>query len=224
MPPCGFLQKRRTVGWAEQREAQRDLITDVVGLHFVQPKLRCFFLIFRSRWEIVHMPKNEEKEIERYKAMQAYQLELVRATNVFEHAALKPPFILNGGALVVMMALLGAIWKDNGQLAEKGLLVYALACWGVGLFFAAIAAASGYQSQFAFLKARHRELDAEHANDARDRIEVRRNLSEQKAEGTRGVNWRTWAKVCVGFSLLLFLAGVVIGVIALLKSISSTTG
>jgi len=169
------------------------------------------------------MPKNKEKEIERYKAMQAYRLELVRATNVFEHAALKPPFILNGGALVVMMALLGAIWRDNGQFAEKGMLIYALICWGAGLFFAAIAAASGYLSQFAFLKARHKELDAEHAKDARDRIEVRRNLTDQKIEGKRGIIWRDWAKVCVVLSLLLFLAGVVIGANALLMSISPVT-
>ena len=33
-------QKLGIVGWAEQREAQRDLITDIVGLHFVQPNLR----------------------------------------------------------------------------------------------------------------------------------------------------------------------------------------
>jgi hypothetical protein len=32
----------RIVGWAEQREAQRDLITDIVGLHFVQPNLRYY--------------------------------------------------------------------------------------------------------------------------------------------------------------------------------------
>ncbi|MEK7303995.1 MAG: hypothetical protein AAB174_02985 [Pseudomonadota bacterium] len=169
------------------------------------------------------MPKNKEKEIERYKAMQAYRLELVRATNMFEHAALKPPFILNGGALVVVMALLGAIWKDHGQFAERSLLVYALACWVIGLFFAAIAAASGYQSQFSFLKSRHRELDAEHAKDKGDKNEVRRNLSDKKIEGERGENWRVWAKVCAGLSLLLFLAGVTIGVTALLKSILPVT-
>ncbi len=170
------------------------------------------------------MPKNKEKEIERYKAMQAYCLELVRATNAFEHAAIKPPFILNGGALVVVLALLGAIWKDTGNFAEKNLVVYALACWGFGLFFAACAAALGYQSQFAFLKARHRELDAEHAKDANDKEEVRRKLREQNTEGERGVSRRAWAKACVGLSLLLFLAGIVVGVVALLKSIPSAAG
>jgi hypothetical protein len=170
------------------------------------------------------MNKNKEKEIERYKAMHAYRLELVRATNAFEHAALKPPFILNGGALIVVMALLGAIWKDNGQFAEKGLLIYSLIFWGAGLFFAAIAAASGYLSQFAFLKARHKELDAEHAKDARDRNEAHRNLSGQKTGGKLGIFWRAWAKACVGLSLLLFLAGVVIGAKALLMSISPPTG
>lgn len=170
------------------------------------------------------MLKNKEKEIERYKAMQAYCLELVRATNAFEHAAVKPPFLLNGGALVVVLALLGAIWKDTGNFAEKNLLVYALACWGVGLFFAAIAVALGYQSQFAFLKARHRELDAEHAKDANDKKEVSRKLHEQKIEGKRGVSWRAWARGCVGLSLLLFLAGVAVGFAALLKSIPPTAG
>lgn len=166
------------------------------------------------------MRKNKEKEIERYKAMHAYQLELVRATNAFEHATLKPPFILNGGALVVVMALLGAIWKDGNQFVDKGMLVYALACWGAGLLLASIASAFGYQSQFSFLKARHRELDAEYAKDAGKKNEVRRNLALQEIEGKRGISRRGWAKICIGFSLLLFLVGIAIGVIALLNNIS----
>ncbi len=167
------------------------------------------------------MLKNKEKEIERYKAMQAYCLELVRATNAFEHAAIKPPFILNGGALVVVLALLGAIWKDAGSFTDVNLLVYALAGWGFGLFFAACAAVLGYQSQFAFLKARHRELDAEHAKDANDKEGARRKLREQNTEGEHGASRRGWAKACVGLSLLLFLTGVVVGATALLKSIPS---
>jgi len=78
------------------------------------------------------MLKDKEKEIERYKAMHAYVVELVRATVAFEHAAVKPLFILNGGALVVVFALLGAIWNDRGQFAEKRWLVAALVCWGRG--------------------------------------------------------------------------------------------
>jgi hypothetical protein len=99
---------------------------------------------------------DHEKEIERYKAMHTYCLELVRATNEFEHAALKPPMILNGGALVVIIAFLGAIWQQGSSFADKHLLIGALACWGIGLFLAGTAAAFGYQSQFSFLKARHR--------------------------------------------------------------------
>lgn len=166
------------------------------------------------------MSNNKDKEIERYKAMQAYCLELVRATNAFEHAATKPPFILNGGALVVVMALLGAIWKDNGNIVEKNLLVYAILCWGFGLFFAGVGVAFGYLSQFAFLKARHRELDAEHAKDANKHDEVGRKLCEQKIEGERGINRRAWAKAFIGLSLLLFLGGLAIGFTALLKNIS----
>lgn len=175
-------------------------------------------IVVNSPRELAHQMKIKEKEIERYKAMQAYCLELVRATNAFEHAATKPPFILNGGALVVVLALLGAIWKETGKFAEKNLLIYALVCWGVGLFLAAIAVALAYQSQFAFLKARHRELDAEDAKDTNDKEEVRRKLREQRIEGERGINRRAWAKVCVGFSLLLFLVGVTLGFTALLKS------
>ena len=36
-------RSKRIVGWAEQREAQHDIIADIVGLHFVQPNLRAGF-------------------------------------------------------------------------------------------------------------------------------------------------------------------------------------
>jgi len=165
------------------------------------------------------MLKDKEKEIERYKAMHAYVVELVRATVAFEHAAVKPLFILNGGALVVVFALLGAIWNDRGQFAEKRWLVAALVCWGVGVFLAAITTAFGYRSQLAFLKHRHRELDAEHARDADNQEEVCRRVSQQEAEGKRGMSLRRWAEICGLFSLLLFLAGVVLGFVALFRSV-----
>lgn len=165
------------------------------------------------------MLTDKDKEIERYKAMHAYIVELARATAAFEHAAIKPLFILNGGALVVVFALLGTIWNDSGKFAEKGWLVAALACWGVGLFFAAISAALGYKSQHAFLKHRHRELDAEHARDANNQEEVRQRVCQQEAEGKRGVNLRTQAEVCGLLSVLLFLAGVITGFVALFRSV-----
>src|SRR3990172_5283938 len=120
------------------------------------------------------MAKNSAKDVERYKAERAYELELLRATTAFEHAVLKPTFLLNGGALVIVFALLGTIWKDKGQFAGVDVLILAIGCWAAGLASAAVASVLGYLSQWAFLKARHRKLDSERALDAKHNEEARR--------------------------------------------------
>ena len=59
----------------------------------------------------------EDAKLVRYKAIRAHELELNRATGAFEHAALRPVVILNGGALVAFLSLLGAVWEPDNKPA-----------------------------------------------------------------------------------------------------------
>ena len=101
------------------------------------------------------MPDNDDNalqenlNIEIYKALRAHELELNRATAAFEHAALRHTTLLNGGALVAFLTLLGAIWKDDNvpSLEQVGL---AILLWSVGLFMAALATVFAYRSQRMF--------------------------------------------------------------------------
>jgi hypothetical protein len=70
--------------------------------------------------------------LERYKALRAHELELNRATAEFERAVLQPLFLLNGGASVAVLGLLGAvserITKEGIQQVDMGLYF-----WAIGL-------------------------------------------------------------------------------------------
>jgi hypothetical protein len=74
------------------------------------------------------------KKLERLKHTYGLEYEMIRATAAFEHATLRPLFILNGGALVAYLALLGAGRIDFpiGRLA--------VLAWAIGLIAAAVAA------------------------------------------------------------------------------------
>ncbi len=50
-----------------------------------------------------------QRRIEHFKARLSAGIELQRATAAFEHAAIKPLYLLNGGAAVAMLALYGSI-------------------------------------------------------------------------------------------------------------------
>ena len=66
------------------------------------------------------MTPDEEKaqrRLERLKFRIAHSIELIRATAAFEHAALRLPVILNSGALVAFLALIGALQGRNGNVA-----------------------------------------------------------------------------------------------------------
>lgn len=73
--------------------------------------------------------------------------ELTRATAAFEHAAIKPLYFLNGGALVAVLAFAG---KCPGMALG---IRYAMLCWLLGLIFATLTTFAGYFSQHSFYKA-----------------------------------------------------------------------
>ncbi len=78
--------------------------------------------------------------------VRAARRKLQEATGAFEHAALNPPFLLNGGALVVVLAY---IKSAGAERISSNLAIYAVACWGLGLLSAAFAIACGRCSKTA---------------------------------------------------------------------------
>ena len=56
---------------------------------------------------------SDKYSVEIFNAVKEHELELNRATAAFEHAALRPGIILNGGAAVAFLTLLGALTKQN---------------------------------------------------------------------------------------------------------------
>lgn len=148
-------------------------------------------------------------EMERLKGSWASALELQRATNAFEHAVMKPAYLLNGGALIVVMTYLGAgkAMSEFEGAINFSTAVEALGAWVLGLVAAFLATFLGHESQLAFYKAHGHRMTAtrlrddgktesvdEHDRDAERLVDV--------AKRCRG-GWR----VSVIVSALLFLLG-----------------
>jgi hypothetical protein len=91
-----------------------------------------------------------------YKAHRAHELMLNEATSAFEHAAIAPLLLLNGGGAVAFLTLLGAVSDPKARFsASIGWAVTAAVAWAVGLVLGALAASFGLVSQRAFSK-KHR--------------------------------------------------------------------
>ena len=84
-----------------------------------------------------------------------HSLELAKATIAFEHAALRPLYLLNGGAIVAVLAFFGAIAKEQPSVFRE-MVLYSLpgfGFWAAGLCAAMKATSAGYRSQLSFYKA-----------------------------------------------------------------------
>lgn len=95
-----------------------------------------------GRWKIVV-----------YESQRAHELELNRATAAFEHAVVAPLFLLNGGAAVAFLTLLGAASAANSTLTvDANWSKWAIAMWAGGLFTATWAVGFGYYAQRDFTR------------------------------------------------------------------------
>jgi hypothetical protein len=91
---------------------------------------------------------------EAYKAVRAHEVMLNQATSAFQHAILAPLVVINGGAIVAYLTLVGALLADAGwppvNLAVAGAAVMA---WGGGLTLAMLATRAAFESQRSVSKA-----------------------------------------------------------------------
>ena len=97
----------------------------------------------------------EVDAVEAYRAVRSHEVMLNQATSAFEHAVLVPLTALNGGAIVALLTLAGAV-ADKSPL-PAGWLVGASTAWALGLIAAALAASCAFQRQRA-INAGHRAL------------------------------------------------------------------
>ncbi len=154
-----------------------------------------------------------EREIAVYQAQRAHELELNRATSSFEHAMVSPLLLLNGGAVVAFLTLLGATsTKPSDFDLDRGFAVAAVVAWVLGLVAATLSVHAGYAAQQSFSKAarlRRERIERSLLTDSPLRAALRRPSSDKPEDAAdRGralqARWRAmfWA------SLASFLTGV----------------
>ena len=164
----------------------------------------------------------DDKEFKRRYGLQQIELqhrrsvELLKATAAFEHATLRPPFVLNGGALVVYLALFGVLRSSEHGEINLYYSIAAMTAWVVGLVLTFSAVACAYYSQRNFEKAQRRLIEALDAEFAGDQRLVGKRETERAAVNKRGHAQRKWATFLVTVSFLAFVIGVGLGMYAVI--------
>jgi hypothetical protein len=175
-----------------------------------------------------------EMRMKIYDAVRAHELELNRAAIQFEHAILSPLFLLNGGAAVAFLTLVGAASGTESSL-EIDATVAGLACalWAIGLGAAALATYLGFQSQRRYTRverlrrqavervilASDQELVETVAPDsARYKDDAARSPWTMEAERAAGWRLQKAFHVAAAVSLIIFSAGVVFAAVSVLSA------
>jgi hypothetical protein len=145
-----------------------------------------------------------ELKKERLKHLYHLEYEAIRATAAFEHAALRPLFLLNGGALIAYLILYGPLRHGMHFWIGK----YALVLWMGGLIAATLTAFLEARSQLASRKHRGQEIaDAEIELGLRSPASVSEKTRHNAVYAGRAQRYRVTAVAAGIFSLALFVAG-----------------
>jgi hypothetical protein len=169
------------------------------------------------------MDRDRDIALDVYRAVRAHELELNRAAVQFEHATLAPLLLLNGGAAVAFLALLGATSETDAALnASTNWAVAACAFWAIGLAAATLATYLAFQSQRHYTRVeRLRREDVERLlleGHSMAEIVAPPDPEDRTVRGERAKGWERqkqfhWA---AGFSLLAFVVGGVLAGVAVL--------
>ncbi len=148
----------------------------------------------------------------------AHELELNRATAAFEHGVLSPLYLLNGGAVIAFLTLVGAASADDSSLTiDTGWAVAAVGVWAAGLAAAALATWFGLQAQRGYaIGERSRRLTVERliASDAvADAASTDVSCEASALWETAGSNQRRFGGL-IAASILLFLVGAAAAAVA----------
>ena len=175
-----------------------------------------------------------EMRMQVYDAVRAHELELNRAAVQFEHAVLSPLFLLNGGAVVAFLTLVGAA-SGSGSTFDIDETVAGLACvlWAIGLGAAAMATYLGFQSQRRYTRVERLRRQAVErvilASDpdlveivAPDSARYKNDAARSKwtVKDEREAGWRLQKAfhVAAAVSLILFGGGVLVAAVSALSA------
>jgi hypothetical protein len=180
-------------------------------------------LVTRAPKDPENASEKPENERAIYQGQREHELELNRATAAYEHAIVSPLFLLNGGAVVAFLTLLGTATKKESTLSmDIAVATLAVFVWALSLLVAAAEVRAGYESQQRFTRAvRTRRQLMEHALPSRSaltevlqpapdkfiRADVLNNLTRLMEEARDRQSewlWRTQ------LSLVGFIAGAVV--------------
>ena len=148
-------------------------------------------------------------EIEVYRAVRAHELELNRAAIGFEHAILAPLFLLNGGAIVAFLTLLGATTSTSSNLD----VAPACISWAGGLLLGVAANYFVFHSQRRFTRVerlRRQEVERELLlGNARLTaiVTLEKRQYDRERERKGGERWQLAMNLAIGGSVLAFLTG-----------------
>ncbi len=86
-----------------------------------------------------------------YKSIRAHELMLNQATSAYEHATVAPLILVNGGAAIAYLTLVGALSKGaQGLAVSAGYVIAAVSMWGLGLVSAQLMVSHGLSEQRAW--------------------------------------------------------------------------
>lgn len=122
----------------------------------------------------------------------ALDLEVFKSVYEYGRLALNSAILVNGGASVAMLALLGSLVEAKAQFHAA--LLWALLCFAIGVFAGGVATGCTYLSQYHYVHSTDRPTPA---------------------------RWRTAAVWFAGGSFMVFLLGVVFALIAFARGISA---
>lgn len=167
-------------------------------------------------------PPADKKERNRFRYAEI--TELLRATNAFEHAALRPPFLMNGGAVVVYLALYGTIITSESAAVRDSistpLAIAAMVIWIVGLIAGASAVAFGYYHQFNFRKESSARVRCAWAEDDGQPDEADAHHAAAEEHGNKAVRQRRCAECSWALGIGCFVFGVVLAILSILQLVN----
>ncbi|KZE94845.1 hypothetical protein AVP42_00772 [Agromyces sp. NDB4Y10] len=159
-----------------------------------------------------------DRDLAIYEAQRAHELELNKATAAFEHAVSSPLFLLNGGAAVAFLTLLGAVSAPDSTLALRVEFVApAVFAWVLGLTAGAACVGFGYRAQREFTKAvsfRRRHFERALVDRSPLDLGPLAEADELMRAGKRMQRW--WWRMYV-VSLAFFVVGVAVATLAVVR-------
>ena len=164
---------------------------------------------------------NEEEgaqaRLERRRFHYNQALEVLRANIAFEHAALRPAYMLNGGALIVFLALFGTIITsdDPSQVLHEPLAIGAMVVWVLGLMGAVSSTVFGYYSQLAFRLEGDANMHARRFWEEGKIARVRGHFKEARKQGKCGQRQRRRAEFAILMSGIFFISGFALAVLSI---------